>query len=43
MDWFDGFELVTCVCVCVCVCMWWTFQSKMKPDVGVLLCNAMYE
>jgi hypothetical protein len=37
MDWFDWFNLVTCVCV------WCTWLSKLKPEVGFKLCNAIYE
>jgi len=29
------------VCVCVCVCG--ALVKKMKPEVGIQLCKAMYE
>ena len=29
--------------MCLCVCVWCAGQSKLKPEVGIHLCNAMYE
>jgi hypothetical protein len=39
IDLMDLPWLGVCVCVCVCGAL---VRRKMKPEVGIQLCNAMY-